>query len=141
MAMASATSGGSGGLGELAEHGDGTLDLLFGRVAVAGDGAFDHGAGEAGHREAALGGGQEDGAAGVAHEDGGARMFVMGVKLFDGDLVGLQVIEEGGEGGVEFEEAFVEFAAGLHAEDAGLAEGGPAGDRGAGARAGAETRP
>jgi hypothetical protein len=50
--------------------------------------------------------------------------------LFDGDMGGFGIVEECGEGGVEFQEAKGEVAFGFHAEDAGFAEFRAAGGEG-----------
>ena len=95
---------GLGGFGEIEVAGYLELDLLFGGEAVADDGALDGEGGVLGYWEVAVGGCEHGDSADLAEFEG--ALGVGGEEdFFDGDDFGLPEFEEGGQLGVDLEEA------------------------------------
>ena len=114
--------GGRGGFGESELGLDRLLHLLFGGVAIPGDGFFDLGGGQVDDGESAALGTQEDDAAGVGHEDSGSGMSVVGVEFFDGDDVGGALFKQIVEVLLELGESLFEAEPGVEPDDAGFDE-------------------
>ena len=91
-------------------------------MAVADDGLLDAIGGELFDAQSAALSGQQNHATCVAHEDGGARMFVVGVKLFDGADHRLEFIEQVAQFLFQFDKPLGEGGLGVELNDTAVDE-------------------
>lgn len=94
---------GRGDLGQSQQVSHHSLDLIFAGTALAADGFFYLQGGVFGHFHARAGGGQNEDSARLGHDDGG--LDVGGEEeFFDGDGVGPEFGDQGGDGVVDLVE-------------------------------------